>query len=202
MPNFPLVLDDHAYDLLRRGGALVHAVPGARLEITADDDVVLVVADPLATVEGATTCTPCGFRNALARALRLHGSGRRLALLGIDDGRRVGVRLDVGPSGDVLDGDLVVTRISDRIVALVASTLSPDAIAGTLADAGVDPAALSSHHDAELGVTILHLDLPLGDDAGSSVALDVLGAARDACAVAELVDDVARVGVQSTRPPQ
>jgi hypothetical protein len=196
VPNLVGVLDHHDFEILRRSAALTHAVPGATLAVDIEGRRVLTVTHALATRDGGTACSPCGFRNAVAKAWRIHESGRRLALLGIDGRGRTEVTLDVGPGGDVLDGDLVVTRIADRVVGIVATTLSPLDVACALEVGGVDMCRLSSHHDEQLGTTLLHLTVPIEDEAESAMAIEVLGRARDLCSVAELLAGLSPAAVQ------
>lgn len=197
MPNVRGVLDDHDIDLLRRGAALVHAVPGATLRVRVGDTVILAAAHALADDDGtATLCTPCGFRSAVGAARRQHASGRRLALLGMDGSTRPVVELDPGPSGDVIDGDLVVSRIADRVVGIVATTLSPAAAADALEAGEIDATPLGAHHDELLGTTLLHVHVPIEDDDAAAEVLGVLGRARDLFSVAELLAPLQPASVQ------
>lgn len=190
------MLEHHDIDVFRRAAALAHAVPEATLTVTIAEDTVLTVTHALDPVEGRTTCTPCGFRTAVARAWRAHLGGRRLALLGLDGRGCTAVHLDVGPGGDVLDGDLVVARIADRVVGVLATTLAPAQAAEILTDAGVDTTQLASHHDEKLGTTLLHLTVPIEDETRSAAAVELLGRARDACSVGELLVGIAPATVR------
>ena len=196
MPNVGVVLDDHDMALLRRGAARAHAVPGATLRVHVDGAPILAVTHALAADEGATVCSPCGFRNAVAAARRQHESGRKLALLGMDGTSRPVVELDVGPGGDVIDGDLVVTRIADRVVGIVATTLSPTDVADALEEGEVDASPLAAHHDDLLGTTLLHVHVPIEDDDASAEVLGLLGRARDLFSVAELLAPLRPASVQ------
>ncbi len=183
------MLGEHTYEVLRRQAAIAHAVPGATLTITADGAPVLVVGHAVPDrLAGVRTCSPCGFRSAVGRAHALHASGRHMSLLGLGAGVRIAVDLDPGSAGEVVDGDIVLARIGDRLVALAASTLRPDAADRALADAAIDTSVLSCHDDEVLGATLLHLDVPVGDPTATKQAIDLLGRVRDACAVAELLD--------------
>jgi hypothetical protein len=185
------VLGDHTYDMLRRHAAVAHAVPGATLTLAADGTPVLVVGHDVHT-DGTDvrTCSPCGFRSAVGRAHQMHVQGRQLSFLGLAAECHIEATLDPGTSGDVIDGDIVVAWISDRLVALTATTLDPDSAAQTLIDSGLDPGQVCCHEDQLLGTTILHVDVPFADPSNSGDTLDLLGRVRDACAVAELLDAV------------
>lgn len=183
------MLGDHTYEVLRRQAAIAHAVPGATLTIAADGAPVLVVGhDVPDRLAGVRTCSPCGFRSAVGRAHALHGQGRQMSLLGLGAGARIAVDFDPGSTGDVIDGDIVLAWIGDRLVALTATTLRPAAAARALSDAGIETGLLSCHDDELLGATLLHLDVPVADPVATSDALDLLGRVRDACAVSELLD--------------
>ena len=183
------MLSDHTYELLRRHAAIVHAIPGATLTITADGDPLLVVGhDVPDRSDDIHTCSPCGFRSAVGRAHLLHLQGRQMSLLGLGAGAHIAVDLDPGSTGDVVDGDIVLAWIGDRLVALTATTLRPAAAALALADAGIATGLVSCHDDELLGATLLHLDVPVADPIATGDVLDLLGQVRDACAVAELLD--------------
>ncbi|QGG95638.1 hypothetical protein [Actinomarinicola tropica] len=186
------MLLDHHFDLLRRAATLVHATPGSSLTILADGAPVLHVAGD---GDGSADClppdvrttSPCGFRNAVARAIRAHARGRRLALLGLD-ARAIEVRFVPGVHAEVLHGDVVRARISDRVVGLVATTLSPEQAGRALDASGVDSAGIGGHLDEMLGTTLLHLDLTDVHRAAVDGFVALLARARDACAVAELLE--------------
>lgn len=183
------MLGDHTYELLRRHAAVVHAVPGATLTVTADAEPVLVVGhDVPHHPDGIRTCTPCGFRTAVGRAHLLHRQGRHMTLLGLGASARIAVALDAGSSGSIVDGDLVLTWIGDRRVALTPTTLDPTAAVRSLRDAALDLSRISCHHDELLDAALLHLDVPTGNPSAANEALDLLARVRDACAVAELLD--------------
>jgi hypothetical protein len=182
------VLGDHVYELLRRHAAVVHAVPGATLTLTADGRPVLVVGHGSEAPGDVKACSPCGFRSAVGRAHQMHVQGRQMSLLGLGADAHIEASLDPGSAGDVVDGDIVVAWISDRLVALTTTTLDPDHAARTLVEADIDPGAICCHDDQLLGATILHVDMPVADPSESGEVLDLLGRARDVCAVAELLD--------------
>jgi hypothetical protein len=186
------VLGDHVYDLLRRHAAVVHAVPGASITLCADGQPVLAVGHdlPSSTTHDVRTCSPCGFRAAVGRAHQMHTQGRQMSLLGLGADARIEVTLLPGSSGEVVDGDLVLAWISDRLVALTTTTLDPSTAAEALVDAGIDPKDVCCHDDQLLGATILHVDVPVAEPTDSGDVLDLLGRVRDVCAVAELLDAV------------
>lgn len=184
-----MVLLDHHHVLLRRAATLVHAVPGATLEVTADGTPVLEVGrDHDGTAgDGIRRASPCGFRNAVARAGRLHESGLPVTLLGLDS-TALELRLDPGPQAELLDGDVVRARISDRVVGLVATTLPAIDAACALEADDIPTDRLRAHVDEALGTTLLHLDLT--GEVADGDGLDLLVRTRDACAVAELLHGV------------
>ncbi len=111
-----------------------------------------------------------------------------MSLLGLGADTLIEATLDPGANGEVVDGDIVLAWISDRLVALTATTLDPGVAAHVLGEAGLDPGEVCCHDDQMLGATILHADVPVADPSASGDVLDLLGRVRDVCAVAELLD--------------
>ncbi|MBK5223053.1 MAG: hypothetical protein JJE52_09290 [Acidimicrobiia bacterium] len=190
------MVDDTTHARLRRAAALVHAIPGARLTISTDERDVVVVGERVSPEPGVVGCSPCRFRSAVAHAHARHISGRAVSLRGLPAGTHLDLTLHPGDAGHLIDGDLVQTRISDRWIALTATTLSPIDASAAVLDAGLDARSLRIHHDDRLEVTLIHIDLRRNDAAMAADLLADLGRARTACAVHELIGQMPTTDVR------
>ena len=135
----------HAHEIaaLRRAAAMAHTVAGIALTLRSRGKPLASVmpgAEPSATHPscGIPVLSPCGFRNAVARARDDHERGQRIALIG-QDGCGLDVEWSLGQPGALLGFGGVRTQWAGRVIWAMASLLPPDLLAAALDDTSDGP---------------------------------------------------------------
>ena len=119
---------------LRVAATLTHGLPGLRCRLRVDDRTVVLVDGTELSSEPAggpdtscpVTCSPCGFRAAVADAHLRHGRGEQLQLL--DLAAQVEPTIDIGTpaGGTARPGGLYRAPIGGRWLWAFATTLDAD----------------------------------------------------------------------------
>lgn len=163
----------HAHEIaaLRRAAAMAHTVAGIALTLRSRGRTLASVM-PAAEHTGDHPArpnpliSPCGFRNAVAKARTDHERGQRVALIGQ---RCCGLEVEwsLRQPGALLGFGGVRTQWAGRTVWAMASLLSPDMLAAALDDTGDDPTtsllvadglAARMVRDELLDVSIVHVE--------------------------------------------
>jgi len=198
----------HAHEIaaLRRAAAMAHTVAGVALTLRSG-------GRPLASVMPGTEPTgvhparstpilsPCGFRNAVAKAWTDHERGQRVALIGQD---RCGLDVEwsLRQPGAMLGFGGVRTQWAGRVIWAMASLLPPETLAVALDDARDEPSGsllvadgLEARmvRDELLEVSIVHVEAEYVSPALVAAVDEVIRHFVAATAAAELIGSLSAV---------
>jgi hypothetical protein len=135
----------HAHEIaaLRRAAAMAHTVAGIALTLRSGGRPLASVmpgAEPAGVhpTRSIPILSPCGFRNAVAKAWTDHERGQRVALIGQD---RCGLEVEwsLRQPGAMLGFGGVRTQWAGRVIWAMASLLPPETLAEALDDARDEP---------------------------------------------------------------
>jgi hypothetical protein len=181
---------------LRGSAALAAVLPQLRVRVHLGDEPLLDVTR--GTCDGDVLhISPCAFHASVARAHARRLGGQDVRFLSLPAGVDPTVELTVPAGDEVLPGGMVRASLGGMWVHLVPVAQDLDRCLAAIGDlCAPDEASwgLGTHHDRDLGVTVLHAQSPLGDLVAAAAARDLveLGVAR--CAVADLEDLVRFAG--------
>ena len=137
----------HAHEIaaLRRAAAMAHTVAGIALTLRSGGRPLASVvpgAAPAATHPARSTpvLSPCGFRNAVAKAWTDHEHGQRVALIG-QEYCGLDIEWSLRQAGAMLGFGGVRTQWAGRVIWAMASLLPSETLAAALDDARDEPAA-------------------------------------------------------------
>ena len=187
------MLTDRALASMRCAAAVAHAVPSVRLRVAGGGRTLIEVSRPPgpdAGDEGSPrTMGTCAFRAAVVQAHEHRREGRLLHFTGLEAGLDPSVSYGVRPSTDVvLTGGMLRLQHQARWLHLLPLTGDHDALDALVVepyDGNGFEVGLAIHHDAELGVAILHVATEIGDHERSAAAIDALTSAAALQAIAE-----------------
>jgi hypothetical protein len=175
---------------MRRAATLVHALPGLRLRLRYQDEVVLAVTRP--PLPDGPAVTPCAFRNAVARAHVQLQEGQRLRFLGLPEGVAPALEVGTGPGDRCHPGGLYEVRVAGATVHAFVSVLRPQVCRAAVGGPPGTGPDVRLHHDAATGVTVVHaVDPPGADPAPTRLLLEELLAR---CAAEEVAREVSALG--------
>lgn len=180
------MITDRGMAAFRTGAALVHLVPQLRLRVRHGDVVVADVARPPFTDGGHPQISACAFHDSVARAHARHRAGEQLRFLSLPEEAEPEVDIVVPPDDLALPAGIVRVTAGNLWLHLVAVARSLDdclAVTGALGLHGV-----GFHHDAAVGVTVLHASCVRGDELRSRRALEGIERGAVRCTVADLED--------------
>jgi hypothetical protein len=185
------MISDRSLIALRSGAAVAHAVPTVRLRVEGGGRTLIEVAhhpDPPPCAE-PRVMTPCAFRMAVVGAHRHRQEGNRIQFIGLDPQLDPSVSFGVRSSCDhVLAGGMLRVRLDERWLHLLPLDGPADVIDELVAepyDVGRYEVGIAAHHDADLGIGLLHVTTDVHDDDRSAAAVDALISAGARHAVAE-----------------
>jgi len=121
---------------LRVAATLTHGLPGLRCRLRVEDRTLVQVGGPDAAssptsdpaVDEAITCSPCGFRAAVADAHRRNSWGERLQLLDLPAGAEPLIDIGTPTGGTCRPGGIFRVPIGGRWLWAFATTLDADAV--------------------------------------------------------------------------
>lgn len=179
------MIDDEAFDALRRAATLCHAVPAMRLRVRHGGTTLLEVSrehgHDLPTGDGTLQLPPCAFRVAVGRAHQLREDGRRMSFLGLGEGDAPNVEVGLPCGGEAWPGGIYQVLEGRRFLYLFATTLPLERCREVLADGDVEHVAVAHpsmeratrvgfHADEATGVTLVHTDVALGASEAAHLA--------------------------------
>jgi hypothetical protein len=178
---------------LRGSAALVAVLPHLRVRVHVGGEALLDVTRGACGGE-VLHIPPCAFHASVARAHARRLGGQDVRFLSLPAGLDPEVELSVPTGDEVLPAGMVRASLGGMWVHLAPVAQELDRVLDAVLDlCAPDEGAwgLGTHHDRDLGVTVLHAQSPVGDLAAAAVARELveLGVAR--CAVADL-EELAR----------
>lgn len=185
---------------------MAHAVTGIALTLRCEGRVLASVL-PMAEHGGENPArsspllTPCGFRNAVAKARTDHEHGQRVALIGQEC---CGIEIDwaLRQPGALLGFGGVRTQWAGRTIWAMASLLPTDLLAEALDDRRADESAsllvadgLEARmvRDEVLGVSIVHVEAERSSPTLVAAVDEVIRRFIATTSVAELIDSLSPV---------
>lgn len=180
------MISDRGMAAFRNGAALVHLVPQLRLRVRHGDDIVAEIARPPFGNDDRLRIPACAFHQSVARAHGRHRAGEQLRFLSLPDDVEPVVEITVPPGDLALPGGIVRVTNVNLWMHLVAVARSLDDCLAVTGDLGLH--GVGFHHDAAVGVTVLHASCARGDELRSRRALGGIERAAARCTVADLED--------------
>jgi hypothetical protein len=199
---YVLVMRATAIDALRRSALLASSLPGIRLRLTHEGQILAVVdgTGGRRIVDGVLHLGTGAFRRAVADAWKHQAGGGRVAMLGLAEDIEPEIHVGVSSCGTVRPGNVLVVRQAGAWVYAFASTLDLAATSGALSVLAEEPAnrhpsagsgglvtRIDLHHDDDLATTLVWTEAPPDPCPTRDYAtMQVVNDALTACAVAEL----------------